>query len=273
MMHFPWAKAQLVFHSGWSGPLLLLTLMVAVAVSLWLNRPTRRALGRTAYFMLGAEALCAALLVLWMVNPRLRYEAREGGQRELALAIDRSLSMATRDGAGGRSRYEAARELAFTADAPLARQLGEFGRLRTYTFGAALEEHAPASFPPQADPTGFGTNIKGAIDLLVSVEEFPGLVAQENVRRHDVGRLEAHEDVVGEIPARRRQLLLHLGLEDFQRLGRNQREGIQHRPLIIIPENPDRSRLKPTSGQGAGWQWVARQPAAVKSSPRRWRVR
>ena len=167
-MHFPWAKAQLVFHSGWSGPLLLLTLMVAVAVSLWLNRPTRRALGRTAYFMLGAEALCAALLVLWMVNPRLRYEAREGGQRELALAIDRSLSMATRDGAGGRSRYEAARELAFTADAPLARQLGEFGRLRTYTFGAALEEHAPASFPPQADPTGFGTNIKGAIEALAA---------------------------------------------------------------------------------------------------------
>lgn len=167
-MHFPWANAQLVFHSSWSGPLMLAALAGGVALALWLNRPTRRALGRPAYFLLGAEALCATLLVLWMANPRLRYEAREGGQREIAIAIDRSLSMETRDGAGGLSRYEAARDLVFTADSPLARQLGALGRVRSYTFGAALAEQAPASFPPKADPTGYGTNIKGALEALAA---------------------------------------------------------------------------------------------------------
>ena len=166
MSRFPWANAQLVFHSSWSAPLVVMALVLAVGVSLFLNRPTRRLLGRPALLLLGLEGVCAALLVLWLVNPRLRYEKRAGGESEIAVAIDRSLSMETHDVPGDQSRYEAASDAVFASDNPLLRQLGEIGRVKTYTFASKLEEQAPGNFPPKADPAGYGTNLKGAIETL-----------------------------------------------------------------------------------------------------------
>lgn len=168
MTTFPLANAHLVFHSSWSGPLVLAALGVAVVFSLLLNRPTRRALGPAALLLLALEALCAVLLVLWMVNPRLRYEKRATGQGDVAVAVDRSLSMATRDAPGGQSRFAAARDLVFSADHALLPQLAGLGRVKLFTFGAGLEDHAPGAFPQQPDPAGFGTDLKGLIDKLAA---------------------------------------------------------------------------------------------------------
>jgi len=124
----------------------------------WASRgrlPRRRWLG-----VVTLMAVAVALPLAILLNPTwIERIPPPQGKPLLTILVDRSLSMATRDAEDGRSRYEAAAQLAAAA----AAQLGDRYEVRIRTFA---ETSSPASPEELATlkPDGPGTDVAGVIE-------------------------------------------------------------------------------------------------------------
>lgn len=100
-----------------------------------------------------------ALVLVVLLNPTLVREVPPPpGKPVLSVLVDRSLSMATTDSAGGQTRYAAAGKLARA----LTRELGEQFEVRLMDFAAAVAPLEPDQLPSRT-PDGQTTDLSAAI--------------------------------------------------------------------------------------------------------------
>lgn len=160
---------DLVFRSGWALPAVLGAAVGALLLCLWWSRPARSALSRALYIALNLLQVVAVLmLVLYLVNPRLRYSRRSNDEGGLAVVVDNSMSMAARDVLDGQSRYSEARRLLLEPRGPLRLALAQKAKLHFFTFSSGLHELPEGQAPTQPDPAGMSTNLAGTFEDLAA---------------------------------------------------------------------------------------------------------
>jgi uncharacterized membrane protein len=159
---------ELVFRRAWSWQTLLLAaLAVSVAVSYW-NRPTRDIMGPwLSRFLTTVKVVAAILLVLYLVNPRLRYVTVRKGETGVAIALDSSMSMSASD-ALNQTRYAAARDVFFTGGDALGARLSKDFQMHYYLFSRGLTETDRVSVGRKPDPAGLETDFVASLQALAS---------------------------------------------------------------------------------------------------------
>lgn len=160
-------NVSLVFRSNWTWSVVALAFVAAIVLCFYWGRPTREAVSRRLFALLTAlQVLAVILMVLWLVNPRLRYEQTSEERGGLAVLIDSSMSMATPDGLSGQSRYDTARNLLVVPDSELRLALEKRHGLHYFTFDTALTEREPGELPKQTNPAGLSTRMSEALAAL-----------------------------------------------------------------------------------------------------------
>ncbi|MCX7015586.1 MAG: hypothetical protein NTW86_24045 [Candidatus Sumerlaeota bacterium] len=159
---------ELVFRRSWSWPVLVAALLVVALIVWQWNRPTRLALGKWASRLLTAlKTLAAVLVVLWLVNPRIRYLSAKTEDAGIAVVLDSSMSMAAKD-ALNKTRYEAARESLMVGQEALGPELEKRFQVNYYLFNRGLKPIDRSSAPMQTDPAGLETNYGETLKALAS---------------------------------------------------------------------------------------------------------
>ena len=150
------------FDPVWPWPLLLLAIALLVGI-LWLGYPRRIAhLPRKwRVTLVTLRSVIIAMIVLLLLRPYLVLESDEKSDAVIYVVMDKSASMATRDAAGDRTRYEAMQKL-FDEIRPSLDEIGEEIEVRLRELSDELQ---PVEQPSQ-DPDGRTTNIGGALNKL-----------------------------------------------------------------------------------------------------------
>ena len=160
-------NVSLVFRSNWTWGVVFLAFAGAVALCIFWGRPTREAVSKRLFAVLTAiQVIAVLMMVLWLVNPRLRYEKNSEERGGLAVLIDSSISMAKKDGLSGQSRYDTARRILAVPDSELRTALEKRHDLHYFTFDTGLHEYEAGEVPKQANEAGLSTHMVGALASL-----------------------------------------------------------------------------------------------------------
>lgn len=168
---------------GWVLALLGL-LAVAVLVLAWLN--LRRAPRRRRFLLLGLRTGLVLTALAMLLEPAIRRQEVIRLRNVVPVLVDRSASMALRDGPGRPVRADAVRQWLADEAEPLA-ELAREHELRFYTFSAELEATSAASLQDNAPPAGATTRTLEALEEVVrrsGAQDLGGLVVVSDGADH-----------------------------------------------------------------------------------------
>lgn len=166
------SEFDLILPPHWSAPAVILLVAIIAGLCVFWSRPARATVRRPLYLLLtGLELLAAVMVVLWLINPRVRYARAKALEGDVAILVDASLSMSTTDAPGGRSRHDEARRLVRSREGPLRRALAGKANPRDFSFGDRLTEQTPAQGADQDPATARRTDLAAALEQLATATQ------------------------------------------------------------------------------------------------------
>ena len=146
-------ETRFVLEPVWSWPLVTLVAIALPLLVLATYPPRVQHLPvSTRRFLIGLRLFAAALLVIAMLRPEIRFIEREDSQTTFAVLTDASRSMTTPDGPGGITRRQAVLQR-LAASSEQFEKLSELTTIRYFDFDGELRaiDTAPAVGNPNAE--------------------------------------------------------------------------------------------------------------------------
>ncbi|WP_437203928.1 hypothetical protein [Planctomicrobium sp. SH664] len=111
---------RLIFEPVWNWPVILAAGLAMILLVVWTYPPRVRELSKPwRWSLLGLRLALVALLIAAMLRPALQKQQTDRKDAELVFLLDKSRSMGTTDGPGGRSRRESLLKLLADQREPL----------------------------------------------------------------------------------------------------------------------------------------------------------
>jgi len=146
-------ETRFVLEPVWSWPLVTLLAIALPLLVLATYPPRVRHLpATTRRLLIGLRLFAAALLIVAMVRPEIRFIEREESQTTFAVLTDSSRSMTTPDGPGGITRRQAVLQQ-LAASSEQFKRLNDLTTIRYFDFDSELRslDEAPAVGSPAAE--------------------------------------------------------------------------------------------------------------------------
>lgn len=152
------------FHNNWSGWAILLGALVLSLVCLfWVRRALGVVRKRWVWTFFVLRWLALLMVVAFLVNPVLSYRSFRSRRGGVAILVDTSRSMETRDSLGGASRFAAAKAFLFGDQRRFFERLTENYDPHLFVFDVAPAETRSDKFRQLDEPRGDGTMLASAI--------------------------------------------------------------------------------------------------------------
>lgn len=154
-------STHFVVEPAWNWPVVVLIAIGLVVLVLWTYPPRVQHLPiRIRRILIGLRLLAALLLIFAMLRPEIQYSETDTKDALLYILGDKSRSMTTPDGPGGKSRRETLVST-LSANAEPLKELGKSLEIRYFDFDAQLrpaELNGPP-VPPDGDWTAIGFSL------------------------------------------------------------------------------------------------------------------